>query len=326
MGLLKAFSGALRGTLADQWKEVIRPDTIDEHSLLVPGILIVKNSGRGANTKGSADTITNGSKIYVPENTAAFILKNGGIEEILLDAGGYVYQGGSSSIFNGEGISKSIFKQTGERVGFGGITPDEAKVFYVNLREIRDILFGTNGPQLYYDAFYKVDLELRAFGRYSIKVISPIRFIQDFVPSGVDLYSFSDKNVRAQINAELMHSLIAAISSLSGEYRISQLASANNTLSDRLKSDANNAGSWPSRFGFELVNVVIENIELTDQSRELVRNYTEAKMESKANDNETREMSYDKRIETVKKLKDLFDSGILTSDEFKQKKKDILDL
>ena len=37
MGLLKAFSGALSGTLADQWKDIFEAGQFGEHSALVRG-------------------------------------------------------------------------------------------------------------------------------------------------------------------------------------------------------------------------------------------------------------------------------------------------
>lgn len=46
------------------------------------------------NVNGSEGVITNGSKIYVPENTAAFIFSESAIEEIITEPGGYEYRHG----------------------------------------------------------------------------------------------------------------------------------------------------------------------------------------------------------------------------------------
>ena len=48
--------------------------------------------------------------------------------------------------------------------------------------------------------------------------------------------------------------------------------------------DDNNAGTWLERFGFEVEKVAIENIELTDDSRQLVKEYSANKMHIKAYD------------------------------------------
>ena len=73
MGIIQAFSGAISGTLADQWRDIITAGHFTEYTVVAPGIFQQTNNGRGANYKGSADVISNGSKIFVPENTAAFI-------------------------------------------------------------------------------------------------------------------------------------------------------------------------------------------------------------------------------------------------------------
>ena len=74
MGLIKAITDSIGGTFADQWKEIITVHAFDEHTAVSPGIVQESNNGRGVNTKGSAGVISNGSKIFIPENTAAFIL------------------------------------------------------------------------------------------------------------------------------------------------------------------------------------------------------------------------------------------------------------
>ena len=78
MGIIKAFTGAIGGTFADQWKDIITAGVFDEHTVVAPGILKSTNNGRGTNNNGSDGIISNGSKIYVPENTAAFIFSQSG--------------------------------------------------------------------------------------------------------------------------------------------------------------------------------------------------------------------------------------------------------
>ena len=108
MGIIKAFSGALEGTFADQWKEIITVENFDEHVIVAPGVQISTNKGRGSNTKGSDGVISNGSRIYVPENTAAFIFDQSGIETIITDPGGYVYDNGQETVFNDKYLSKAL--------------------------------------------------------------------------------------------------------------------------------------------------------------------------------------------------------------------------
>lgn len=282
MGLIRAFAGAISGTFADQWKDIITAGNFDEHVVVSPGILKSSNNGRGTNFYGSNGVISNGSKIYVPENTAAFIFSQSGIEEVITEPGGYEYQKGQKSIFNGDGFTKSILSEVGERIGYGGITAENKEIAFVNLREIRDIKFGTRGAQVYHDMFYDTDLEIFAYGSFTIKITDAIRFVRNFVPANVTHYTFDDKRVREQIISEFLQSFIVALNSMSGTYRISQLPSQANLLAQAVANDPYNAGTWSERFGFTIIQVSIENIEFTEDSRELVKQYSSNKMNLKA--------------------------------------------
>lgn len=374
MGLIKSFAGAISGTFADQWKDIITSGRFDTHTLVSPGIRKTIDNDRGNDYKGSSGVISNGSKIFVPENTAAFVFSQSGIEEVITEPGGYIYTNGDSSIFNGDGVGRSIFKEIGKRFQYGGITDTQKEVCFVNLREIRDIKFGTRGPQLYHDIFYKCDLEVYAYGSFTIKVTDPTLLVRNFVPAGTTYYSFDDPTVREQLISDFLQSFIVAINSLSSEYRISQIPAQANALSVQISKDSLNAGSWVNRFGFEVVKVSIENIELSDESKALVKKYNENRMSLSAyedisqkasniaaqqkiaegvQDNgfgniggmmfatgmvqglnpqnasqigQGKKMSFDEQIETLKKLKDLLDAGILTQEEFDAKKKEIMGL
>lgn len=82
--------------------------------------------------------------------------------------------------------------------------------------------------------------------------------------------------------SEFLQSFIVALNSLSSKYRISQLPSQATELSKTIVNDSFNAGSWGDRFGFEIVKVAIENIEFTDESRELIKQYSSKKLDVKA--------------------------------------------
>ena len=284
MGIIRAFTGAIGGTFADQWKDIITVGQFDEHTVVSPGILKQTNNGRGTNFNGSQGVISNGSKIFVPENTAAFIISQSGIEDVITVPGGYEYQNGQKSIFNGDGIAGSILSQAKDRIGFGGQTSDQKIIAFVNLREIRDIKFGTRGPVVYNDLFYGTDLEITAFGTFTLKVVNAEAFIKNYVPANVTYYSFDDPKARSQILSEFIQSFAVAINSLSSTYRISQLPSQANEIAGKISSDTSNAGTWKERFGFELVKVGIESIELSPESRELVKQYSSNKMNLKAYD------------------------------------------
>ena len=388
MGILDAAFDAFSGTLADQWKDIVTVGEFDERTAVAPGVRKRSNEGYGYN-QGQSNILSNGSIIYVPENTAAFIFSQSGIENVITKPGGYEYRDGQLSVFDKQsrdesGIVKTLFNQTAQRIGFSGMSADDKRVSFVNLRELRGIKFGTRGPLAYNDLYYETDLEVYAYGLFSIKIVEPVAFVRNFLPANVGSYSFNDLESRSQLVAEFLHSFIVALNSLSTECRISQLPSQAGKIVDQIRSEGENAGTWKERFGIELCGVAIENIEFSDDSRKLVHSYSEKKMSVRAYEGVSAQAgnmaaqqmiaegvrenglgdggnmlfglglagslnpqnasqatgatvpgqssdakltpSVDDQVETLKKLKELVDMGILTPEEFAAKKKQLLGL
>lgn len=138
MGFIKAFTGALGGTFADQWLDFYLPDpSISATAGVFPAKASGENNGRGENTKGNKNIISNGSKIIVPEGTALITIQDGMITGIVAEAGGFIFSSddvNSQSIFAGDGISASLIKATWEKIKFGGQAGTQQLAFYVNLK------------------------------------------------------------------------------------------------------------------------------------------------------------------------------------------------
>ena len=292
MGLIQTFSGAIEGavfsTLSDQWIEIITAGKFDERLIYAPGIIL--NRDTNTFTKNIGGVISNGSKIYVPENTAAVIFNESAIEEIITVPGGYIYNNGEESVFNTRTVD-SMIDQVAKRFVHGGVSPTMKRIGFVNLREIRDIRYGTKGPQIYHDEYYDVDLEILSFGNISVKVVDVETLITGFIPANAKFYSFDDSRVKAQIVSEFLQSFATALNTLSNQYRISQLPSHSFEINEAIKKDSNHVGTWGERFGFELSNVAIENLELSETSKELVKRFASKKMDMKAYENITQRAS-----------------------------------
>ena len=371
MGIIKSINSAVKKTFHNQWKDVIVPCDFDEHTLVTPGRFKEK-AGSDYDTFDEQNLISNGSKIYVPDNTAAFIFSKGGIENIITEAGGYEYQDGEKSIFNKDGIISSLVKASFEKIGFGGISPNEKRICYVNLREIRDINFGTNGPLLFRDKTYDLDFELLAYGSFSMKITDPKLFITNYVPANLSSYTITMNNsaVVKQLQQEFIQSFTTAINKLSGIESVSSLISKQDDITKSMVESKDVVGTWTTRFGFVLTSIAIANIELSDDSKNIIKKYNENRSEwdvianvSKrtgdiraqqhiaegvenhglgnaagmifgmnmaqniaATSNQNNYDKVDKQLETLNKLKEAYDNGVLTKEEYELKKKEILDL
>ena len=359
MSLIKAFSDSVKGVVSDQWLDVITAWKFDERTVVTPGVS--KNSIVATAEKG---IISSGSKVHVPENTAAVIFSESAIEEVLTEPGTYDFIAGEKSVFH-DGLVNDVVDQIADRFKYGGQSPVQRMIAFVNLREIRNIKYGTRGPQLYHDKLYDTDLDFYSYGMFSVRVIDPIRFIKNFVPANTVYYSFDNPKVREQIVGEFLQSYSVALNKISNEYRLPELVAHANEIARFVKEDNNNAGSWPARFGFEIVSVAIENIEFSENSKRLIDHYSSNKMGIKAYENVSKAaadiayqqnvsegirdngfgdsggmvlgmataatfgvnnatISFDDQIAMVKSLKELLDAGALTQEEFDKKKKEIM--
>ena len=113
MGFIKAFTGALGGTFADQWKDFIVPEAAPATAAIFGAVKKGTDAGRGSNTKGSENIITNGSKIVVPEGCALITMQDGAITGCITEVGGFIYNSddqNSQSFLAGDGFISSTLK------------------------------------------------------------------------------------------------------------------------------------------------------------------------------------------------------------------------
>ena len=283
MSIIDATVDAIGGVFGDQWKDVVTSGDFDEHTVVAPGIRKRRQGDRGSN-QGLEDVLSSGSLIYVPEGTSAFVFSQAGIEQMIEQPGGYEYRDGEATVFDARdrrewGVGHILLGNAAARIGFGGMAAQEKRLAFVNRREVRGLRFGTRGPLAYNDRFYGADLEIFAYGTFSVRVSDPTRLLQTFVPAGVTSYSLDEPAARRQLTAELLHAFVGAVGALSGEVRVSQLPAHVGELAGAMRASAGDVGSWGERFGLVLAGVAVENVELSDDSRELVRRFAERRMD-----------------------------------------------
>ena len=186
MGIIRAIGQAIGGTLADQWLEVIEADDMSDKTVFTSGVLIRK----GQNTKGTGNTVSNGSIIHVYDNQFMMLVDGGKVVDYTAEPGYYKVDNSSlPSLFNGQ-FGDSL-KDSFNRIKYGGQTPTAQKVFFINLQEIKGIKFGTRNPINYFDNFYNAELFLRAHGTYSVKITNPLQFYAEVIPRNADRVEIS---------------------------------------------------------------------------------------------------------------------------------------
>src|SRR5688572_15343731 len=154
MGLIQAVTGSVGGMLADQWKDFYTiPDGLTPTAALFAAVPRGTNAGRGSNTKGSSNIITNGTKIVVPEGYALLLFQDGKITGLAAEACGYIWKSddiNSKSIFAGDNLMDALVMQSWERFKFGGQPGSQQAAFFVSLKELPENRFGTQS-EIYWD-------------------------------------------------------------------------------------------------------------------------------------------------------------------------------
>ncbi len=266
MGIIKAAVGAIGGALADSWLEVIESASMGDNTVFTRGVKVRKGDSRNQNTKGTSDTVSNGSIIHVYDNQFMMLVDGGKVVDYTAEPGYFKVDNSSTpSLFNGQ-FGDSL-KETFSRIKYGGTPSASQKVFFINLQEIKGIKFGTRNPINYFDNFYNSELFLRAHGTYSIKVTEPLKFYAEAIPRNAESVDIADIN--EQYLNEFLEALQAAINQMSADgTRISFVASKARELSKYMANILDE--EWNQNRGMQIQSVGIGSISYDEESQKLI--------------------------------------------------------
>lgn len=291
MGFIKAFAGALGGTLGDQWKDFLTPPPgLAPTAALFPGVPQGQNAGRGSNTKGSANIITNGSLIVVPEGYALVTFQDGELTGFIAEPGGYEYTSdnqNSQSMFAGDGLISSTVKTSWERFKFGGQPGAQQLVFYVNLKEIPNNRFGTQSEIYWDDAYLGAQVGAITRGTYTLNIVDPILFIKGFVPltyysADAQVFDFTDleNDAASQLFNEVVGSLAAAFSYYTNDpskgNRIARIQGDAIGFAQSLSAAVEDGYQWTTSRGITITKVAIQAIEYDEDTKALLSDVKKA--------------------------------------------------
>jgi len=273
MGLIKAISGAVGGTLADQWKEFFYCEAIDKDVLMVKGQKQV--GSRSSNTKGNDNIISNGSGIAVADGQCMIIVEQGKIVEVCAEPGEFTYDSSTEpSIFAGS-LGESIvntFKTIGKRFTYGGDTGKDQRVYYFNTKELIDNKFGTANPVPFRVVDSKIgldiDVSLRCSGVYSYKIADPLLFYTNVCGNVTTEYRRDE--IDKQLKTEFISALQPALGQLSEmELRPNQIIAHNTDLEDAMNKALSQ--KWGELRGLKVVSVALGSVTLPDEDAALIK-------------------------------------------------------
>ena len=285
MGLIQAAVGAIGGTLADQWKDFYTvPDGLPPTAALFAAVPRGTNAGRGANTKGSSNIITNGSRIVVPEGYGLLLFQDGAITGFASEPGAYEWKSddlNSQSIFTGGGLMDALVRQSWERFKFGGQPGAQQAAYFVSLKELPDNRFGTQSEIYWDDGYLNAQVGAITRGSYTLKIVDPILFVKNFVsatylqPGQVFDFTDLDNAAASQLFNEVVGSLAPAFSLYTNDpakgNRITRIQQDSVGFAQSLSAVVENAYQWKSDRGLVIAKTAIVSIEYDASTRELLK-------------------------------------------------------
>jgi membrane protease subunit (stomatin/prohibitin family) len=273
MGLMKAVTGALGGTLADQWKEFFYCEAMDNDVLVMKGQKRV--SGRSANNKGNDNIISNGSGIAVADGQCMIIVEQGQIVEVCAEPGEFTYDTSTEpSIFSGK-LSESVmqtFQTVGKRFTYGGDTGKDQRIYYFNTKELMDNKFGTPNPVPFRVVDSKigldVDVSVRCSGVYSYRIADPLVFYTKVCGNVTE--SYTRDQLDTQLKTEFISALQPAFAKLSDlELRPNQIV-AHNTELEQAMNEALSV-KWGQLRGLEVVSIALGSVTLPPEDADIIK-------------------------------------------------------
>jgi len=299
MGLFQAFSGALGGALAGQWKDFLTvPSKLPDTAAFFGAVKQETNNGRGSNTKAPENIISNGSKIVVPEGYGLILLEQGKITGAALEPGGYEWRSddvNSATIFAGEWGNS--FKALWQQFTFGGQPGAQQLAFYVALKELPNNRFGTQSEIYFDDAFLNTQVGVITRGSYTMRIVDPVTFVAKFLPASYmtpnsPVFDFTDVNNAAgeQLFNEVVGSLAPAFSTYANDPkkgRINRIQQDTIGFAKSLGAAVEANYGWKTNRGLEIVQVALVSVEYDANTRELLKTVqrADALMGSRGNSN-----------------------------------------
>ena len=274
MGLIQALKGAVGSSLADQWKEYIYCDSLPTDVLMKKGAK--RTSSRSSNTKGSENIITNGSIVAVNEGQCMIIVENGKVVDLCAEAGAYKYDTSlAPSVFTG-GLGKGILdtiKTIGSRITYGGQTAKDQRVYFVNIKTIPGLTFGSPQPETIFDPVYG-SVEITYNGEYAIKVDDPVILVNNMIganPKDVltfnDIFTSEGKNL---LKGRFAQKVSEAISEIMTMHNVSfnRIQAYKSDITDQMNQILDS--DWHQKYGIIVEDVALR-INATDEARKIIQ-------------------------------------------------------
>ena len=262
MGLIAAALSAATTTVGDQFKEVVSCPEVDNNVIIQRGVV-----GHGSgNMVYSEGVISKGSKIIVPQGMAMMIIDNGQIVEFTDTPGDYSWDSSTEpSVFAGN-LGKSIvdsIKTIGKRITYGGQAAKDQRVYYVNIKTLPAITYGSQQPETIVDPVYG-SVEITYNGEFNIKVDDPIILVNTMLGANPkdtltfdDIFSTDGRNILKSKFAQKISEAITEVMAVNN-VSFNRIQGQRSAIADKMNTLLNE--DWHEKYGIVVDREVTINI------------------------------------------------------------------
>ena len=273
MGLIKAALGSANKVIGDQFKEFVTCPEVSNDVIIQRGT-VQHGDGNKTFTEG---VISNGSGIAVPEGMAMMIVDNGKIVEFSAEPGTFTFDTSSEpSVFTGglgNGIIESI-KKIGDRITYGGQAAKDQRVYYVNIKLIPGLTYGSQQPIMIKDPIYQ-SVRVTYNGMYSVKIVDPAILVSTVVGANPkDTLTLNDifttEGNTSMLKQQFAQNVGQAISQLMTQKNVSfvEIQNYQNDITNLMNQLLD--PTWRANYGIAVGDVTI-NINATEDSLKVMQ-------------------------------------------------------
>lgn len=285
MGLIAAALSAATTTIGDQFKEVVSCPEVDNNVIIQRGV-VSHGSGNLVHSEG---VISAGSKIIVPQGMAMMIVDNGKIVEFTDTPGDYIWDSSTEpSIFSGS-LGKSIvdsIKTIGSRITYGGQAAKDQRVYYVNIKLLPAIPYGSQQPETIMDPVYG-SVEITYNGEFNVKVDDPVILVNTMLGANPkdtltfdDIFASEGRNI---LKGKFSQKVGEAINEIMTVNNISfnRIQGQRSEITDKMNTLLN--ADWHDKYGIIVAGEVTININASEEAKAQIREIDKVRGMANAN-------------------------------------------
>ena len=174
----------------------------------------------------------------------------------------------------------ATFQTVAKRFTYGGDTGKDQRVYYINTKELGEILYGTATPIPFRvvvseERGYKLSVNLRCNGSFTYRICDPLLFYTNVCSNVSNQYDASE--LAPRLKSELMNALQPALATLSAnKVQYYEIPAHTLEISEALNEQLSNI--WRKKRGIEVFSFNINSLSIPEEQQKKITEWEENAM------------------------------------------------